>query len=433
MALASQSTRTQEVARGSKNNYQSPRRKKKQQLLWIVLLVVAVAGIGGYAGYRQFNKKAATPQTDPNKQASNTGPERPNPTNGTKAPGDTNIPVPVTKPAQPEASHPDVLTMGPKPAETESNPGPGAAVIDPLVAPSATPKKEEPVAPPPAPLPSPAAADLPANAAAAIDRAKRAMSENKLVEARGLLNDVLADQRVKETEKEGIRSWLGEINQTLIFSPTVAANDPLAESYKVVSGDNLQTITRKRGLAIDRRLVARVNRMANPDVLRVGQTLKLVHGPFHAVVHKSKFRVDLYAGTPLPPGSAGSPRADGSEEGWTFIRSFPVGLGENNGTPLGTFVVKRNSKLLNPHWVNPRTGEKFDASDPKNPIGEHWLGLTGVDEKTKAVSGYGLHGTIEPDSIGQERSMGCIRMRADDIAVVWEMLAEEVSTVRIVE
>lgn len=274
---------------------------------------------------------------------------------------------------------------------------------------------------------------MPADAAAAIDRAKRAMGENKLVEARGLLNSVLANPNVKEAEKEGVRTWLSEINQTLVFSPTVAPNDPLTEAYKVVSGDSLERITKKRGLAVDRRLIARVNRMANPDVLRLGQSIKLVHGPFHAVVHKSRFRLDLYAGTPLPPGSAGTPRADGSEEGWTYIRSFPVGLGENNGTPVGTFVVKRNSKLTNPHWVNPRTGEKFDANDPKNPIGEHWLGLTGVDEKTKSVSGYGLHGTIDPDSIGKERSMGCVRLRADDIAIVWEMLVDEVSTVRIVE
>ncbi len=244
---------------------------------------------------------------------------------------------------------------------------------------------------------------------------------------------MLANPRVKETEKAGVRSWLGEINQTLVFSPTVTANDPLSEAYKVASGDNLENITKKRGLATDRRLIARVNRMANPDSLRLGQSLKLVHGPFHAVVHKSTFRLDLYAGTPLPPGNAGTPRPDGSEDGWTFIKSFSVGLGENNGTPLGTFVVKKNSKLLNPHWVNPRTGEKFAASDPKNPIGEHWLGLTGVDEKTRSITGYGLHGTIDPDSIGNARSMGCVRLRTDDIAVVWEMLVDEVSTVRIVE
>ncbi len=437
MALASQSTRTQEVARGSKNNYQSPRRKKKQRMMIAIIAALVVVG-GGYAGYHQLTKKPKTPQTpDQNNQASNPqGPSRP--TDGAKP--TTNVPVPIT---EPPAHKPDELTMGAKKTEEQPKAAPTEPVIDPLAkptdalkgeAPGTTPTSAPSPAPAPAPAPSPASIDdMPADAATAMDRAKRAMGENKLVEARGLLNNVLANSRVKESEKEGIRSWLGEINQTLVFSPTVAPNDPLAESYKVASGDNLQNITRKRGLAVDRRLIARVNRMANPDMLRLGQSLKLVHGPFHAVVHKSRYRLDLYAGTPLPPGSAGTPRADGSEEGWTFIKSFQVGLGENNGTPLGTFVVKKDSKLVNPHWVNPRTGERFTAEDPKNPIGEHWLGLTGVDEKTKSITGYGLHGTIDPASIGNDRSMGCVRMRSEDIAVVWEMLVDEVSTLRIAQ
>jgi LysM repeat protein len=465
MALASQTVRTQEVVRGPKNNFQSPRRKRRQRNILLAVGAVVLLG-GGYLAYSNLGKgeKNASQQGD---QANNT-----NSKDGVQdvqrpAPADRNVPVPVTpKPEQ----KPDVLTMGsprndPKqpvsgdgtssPSNPATNPGgtnanpPGTdgqgVAPDPLGKPAnkqepaggspasnQTPPAATPVTPPAAP-PAAAVDDMPADAAAALERAKRAMGENKLVEARGLLNGVLANPRVKDSERDAVRTWLGEVNQTLVFSPTVAANDPLSESYKVASGDVLERIARTRGLAIDWRLLARVNKMTNPNALRVGQSLKLVRGPFHAVVHKSAYRVDIYAGTPLPPGSAGTPRTDGSEDGWTFIKSFPVGLGEKGGTPLGTFVVKKNSKLINPHWVNPRTGEKFDANDPKNPIGEHWLGLAGVDDKTKAIVGYGLHGTIQPESIGKEMSMGCVRMRTDDIALVWELLVDEVSTVRIVE
>lgn len=462
MALASQTVRTQEVARGGKGNFQSPRRKRKQRNLLLMAGAVVLVG-GGYLAYSQLGKGSGTKQAQNTQQngKDDAAVQRP-------APADRNVPVPVTpapQPAKPEVK-PDVLTMGTSrndpPKGTGEQPGsstpsapsgagastpanPQGTAPDPLgkplpsgqtpgTTPTGTPGNVTP--PAPAPVAPPAATpadDVPADAAGAIDRAKRAMGENKLVEARGLLNGVLANPRVKESEREGVRTWLGEINQTLVFSPTVAANDPLSETYKVASGDVLEKIARTRGLAIDWRLLARVNKMSNPNALRVGQNLKLVRGPFHAVVHKSAFRVDIYAGTPLPPGSAGTARADGSEDGWTFIKSFPVGLGEKGGTPLGTFVVKKNSKLINPHWVNPRTGEKFDANDPKNPIGEHWLGLTGVDDKTKSVVGYGLHGTIQPESIGKEMSMGCVRMRTEDIALVWELLVDEVSTVRIVE
>src|SRR5690606_20220819 len=116
---------------------------------------------------------------------------------------------------------------------------------------------------------------------------------------------------------------------------------------------------------------------------------------------------------------------------WMYITSRRVGLGEDSGTPTGVFRVRRDSKLVNPYWTNPRTGEQFDADDPKNPIGEHWIGLEGLADAA-AFAGYGMHGTTDPESIGDQRSMGCVRMLPDDVALVYEMLAEQISYVHIV-
>jgi lipoprotein-anchoring transpeptidase ErfK/SrfK len=66
-----------------------------------------------------------------------------------------------------------------------------------------------------------------------------------------------------------------------------------------------------------------------------------------------------------------------------------------------------------------------------NPIGERWIGLEGIEERTKDLSGLGIHGTIEPDTIGTQASMGCIRMGSNDVSQVYEMLAEGISTVEI--
>jgi hypothetical protein len=198
----------------------------------------------------------------------------------------------------------------------------------------------------------------------------------------------------------------------------VAQGDPLVESYKVVSGDSLEKIRRKRELATDWRLIQRVNKIANPNSIRVGQSLKLVRGPFHAVVNKSAYRVDVFAGSPEDPAN------------WLFIKGYRAGLGEGNSTPIGNYVIKKGSKLVNPPWVNPRTGERFDKDDPKNPIGEFWIGWQGMGD-SQANTGYGFHGTIEPDSIGQQKSMGCVRLGSTDIAELYELLAEEVSVVRV--
>ena len=95
------------------------------------------------------------------------------------------------------------------------------------------------------------------------------------------------------------------------------------------------------------------------------------------------------------------------------------------------FVVKPNSKLVDPEWVNPRTGERFGPKDPKNPIGDYWIGLIGDSDNIRGLEGYGVHGTIDPDSIGAMKSMGCVRLANDDIALVYELLMDGVSTVEI--
>jgi lipoprotein-anchoring transpeptidase ErfK/SrfK len=95
--------------------------------------------------------------------------------------------------------------------------------------------------------------------------------------------------------------------------------------------------------------------------------------------------------------------------------------------------ICKNKKVKNPDWRNPRTGEYYKPNDPKNPIGEYWLAITGIGPNTQDQTGYGIHGTIEPDSIGKQQSMGCVRLHSRDIADVFDMLMGGESTVQIVK
>lgn len=239
-----------------------------------------------------------------------------------------------------------------------------------------------------------------------------------LVQARVILSKALLHTDAVREDRERIRQKLGPINQDLLFGAKINPADPMSEEYAIKSGDNLIKITRNRELAVDWRLIERINGLKDKP-LRVGQKIKLVRGPFHAVVSKGDYRLDLFHGSPDDPQS------------WIYIRSFKVGLGTGNSTPVGNFVVRPRSKLVNPPWVNPQTGQKFAANDPKNPIGEYWMGLEGVGE-SKAATGYGIHGTIEPDSIGQQKSMGCVRLGDEDVKLIYELLVEQVSVVKIV-
>lgn len=252
-----------------------------------------------------------------------------------------------------------------------------------------------------------------------IDTARRLVSENDRVGARALLSRALRDPGLGDAEANLLRDELTEINRQLVFGRVVEPGDPIVEEYTVVSGDSLSRIATKRELAVHWKLIQRVNGLKDPTRIRLGQKLKLVRGPFHAVVHKGDHRMDVWHGPPSDPSR------------WIYIRSFDVGLGADDGTPIGSFVVSAN-KLENPGWVNPRDGtQRFAPDDPKNPIGEFWLGLDGIGDSA-SLTGLGIHGTIEPGSIGKNMSMGCVRLRDEDIAVVFELLGEKVSRVDIV-
>ncbi len=250
-------------------------------------------------------------------------------------------------------------------------------------------------------------------------RAAALEANNKPLEARNILNGALFDRSTTEADRAAIRTRLARLNETLVFSRTVVPGDALVKNYTIAPGDSLAKIAANEKLDTDWRLIAKVNGINDPRRIRVGQSLKLVKGPYHAVVYKSAFRLDLFA------------NATDSAGNRLYIRSFPVGLGEFGSTPVGSFVVRPNSKLINPVWTNPRTGEYFGADNPENPIGEHWIGLDPADEASASYTQYGLHGTIDPGSIGTEKSMGCVRLDSPDIELLYGLLVENKSTVEI--
>jgi len=320
---------------------------------------------------------------------------------GTGPAGPATIGAPVK---QPDPSKPPAVDLGspdlrPQPTNPGTSPAPAGA---------GQPNPENPLSP----------SGSTSEVRTLIAEADRAGTEGKPLVARAAYSRALMHPGAGPTEQAEVREKASRLNETLVFGPAVVTGDPMTEMYVVAANDNLVKIARKRSLETDWRLIQRINKLPDPNSLRVGQKLKLVRGPFHAVVHKSEFRLDLFQGSPDEP------------DRWTYVKSFRVGLGESNGTPTGTFVIKKNSKLVDPPWVNPRTGERFAANDPKNPIGEHWLGWQGVGDAA-IYKGFGLHGTIEPESIGQQRSMGCVRMLPDEIATVYEFLTEEVSVVKV--
>lgn len=268
----------------------------------------------------------------------------------------------------------------------------------------------------------PASSDrgLPASPAPTLAKLASGMSliaDGRLIEGRKVLSHLLFDEsaRLSPADAQTIRDTLASVNRELVFSKNVRTGDPLAESYQVQSGDLLARIAPK--YKVTYQFLEQINGI-DAHRLQAGQKIKLIKGPFHARIDKSDYRMDIYLrdrdGSPL------------------YVCSFMVGLGEEDSTPLGQWIIEPGRKVVNPDWRNPRTGEYYRSDDPENPIGEYWLALKGTDEHTKDLKGYGIHGTIDPASIGSSVSMGCVRLADDDIEQVFKLLVEGHSTVQIV-
>ena len=236
----------------------------------------------------------------------------------------------------------------------------------------------------------------------------QAMDSNDVLKARELLSDAVGEGLPLETEKQA-RNKLNDLAEKWLFSKNIYENDPYCQRYKVQSGDYLTSIG--NNFDIPYQFIMRVNHISRPENLRAGENIKVVKGPFLAVADRTKFILTLYLDD-------------------VIAYTWPISTGkEGRSTPTGKWLVTKGKKLMNPEWTDPDTGSTFLPDDPENPLGERWIGIHGIDGDAIGRTGFGIHGTIEPHKIGQPASRGCIRLRNQDVEVVYDMLMEGKSTV----
>ncbi len=184
-------------------------------------------------------------------------------------------------------------------------------------------------------------------------------------------------------DRSQFQQQLDELAQSIYFSP----QPHYAEAYMIQPGDQLRKIARNYRLSWQ--YLARLNRV-NPRKIRAGQKLKVVQGPFDAVVDLSDYELTVVCQK-------------------QFVRRYAVGIGKDGTSPIGKFTVK--DKLEDPVYYGPDGVIAND--DPENPLGERWIDIG---------DSFGIHGTIDPNSIGKSESRGCIRMLNDDVEEVYDFL-----------
>ena len=131
------------------------------------------------------------------------------------------------------------------------------------------------------------------------------------------------------------------------------------------------------------------------SVIHVNQILTFFGGQWEIKASKSNYALQLLL--------------DGK-----LFRFYKIGIGKDNRTPVGEFFI--SGKKREPSWKG------YPFGHPENVLGTRWMRLTKISDGSN--EGYGIHGTSEPESIGTASSLGCIRMKNEDVEELFNFIPD---------
>lgn len=221
---------------------------------------------------------------------------------------------------------------------------------------------------------------------ALLSQAKDQEAKGNLLDAKNtyqeLINNFSASNEVMNWQKK-----IEDLNIKLLFSPTIT---PKSTLYEIRPGDTLAKIAKEFKTTTD--LIMKSNNLSS-DKIVVGRKIKVWTVPLSIMVDKSQNMLMLKT----------------DEE---IIKTYVVSTGINNSTPVGTFKIV--SKLQNPTWF--KAGAVVPPESPENILGTRWLGFD--------LSGYGIHGTTDPQNLGKQVTQGCVRMSNHDIEELFTIIPQ---------
>jgi lipoprotein-anchoring transpeptidase ErfK/SrfK len=225
--------------------------------------------------------------------------------------------------------------------------------------------------------------------------AKAAITAGQLGDAKNTLDRLVAST----SDPEAIK-LLGETNMKLLKSPLMM---PGKEYYVIQSGDYLQKIARNNNTTVA--LLKEMNGMET-DTIRRGARLLVFSGGFTIRVSKSSNELDLLL--------------DGK-----LFKRYLVGTGKFGKTPAVDFSIV--DKIVEPPWTRPADNRQIEYGDPENVLGTRWMALKSADHPE--LTGFGIHGTWERNSIGQQSSAGCIRMLNEDVEELFDLVPRKTTVI----
>jgi len=216
-------------------------------------------------------------------------------------------------------------------------------------------------------------------------------------EARELLSRALKAGCVLGEEYDVVSQKLRELNH----DPASSLIGLLAtREYVVQPNDSLWQLCNRHfpkefGVSPEVGLIQLLNGMSGTS-LRVGQRLRVPQANLELHVDRAQRGLAAYLGP-------------------VAVAAYRIGLGKEGRTPSGQFRVE--VKQENPTWYH--DGQAIPFGQPENILGTRWMGF----QDSPGVMGYGIHGTSQPESIGKDESMGCVRMRNQDVEELFLIVA----------
>lgn len=197
-----------------------------------------------------------------------------------------------------------------------------------------------------------------------------------------------SDAELKATEEKLAPLYSGDISS-------------IAEHLTVAPGDSLSRIAARRHTTVE--ALRHYNKLKS-DVIRIGQKLHVIPGPWRITVDKSRRELTL----------------EKSENGnWRTFGRFQVGLGRFDRTPEADFVI--STRLRHPDWYAP-DGRIFRYGSEGNPLGDYFLKLADSGNPDKPFRGLGIHGTSDDRTVGKNWSNGCVRMHNREVELLYYLV-----------
>ena len=226
--------------------------------------------------------------------------------------------------------------------------------------------------------------------AAFMNAVQQKLAEGKLAEAHLALSKLYANPDLPPDQTKQINDLLDRLAGTVIYSRQHLLEPP----YVTRQGDTLANVAQR--YSVPWQLLARINGLMPPGAtndaegtkdqpLPLGMELKVVRGPFDAVVDLDRHELTLMLNE-------------------RYAGRFRIGVGRDQPLLDGNYTVQ--DKTLNPAYRG--------ANDPNSPPSGAWIGLG---------DRIGIHGVSDPQGIGRDDNRGAICVDDRDLQDLYGILS----------